>query len=192
MVADVQLYEGRSLDIVQQAESLGSYGAEIAVHYDRYTSANAMVEAADRLNEAEGSLQQYLLLVGRAAGARRAASTVAGIPRLLPAARARPRRVGAELPGLRALRRAGLAHGRRRAARRHRLRRLRPARNRRASTRSTVGLLGALLAGDWAVAEAASTDRPRRRAASSPPTRSGTSSAASARCRTSRRETTTT
>ncbi len=64
MVADVQLYVGRSLDIVQQAESLGSYGADIAAHYDRYTSANAMVEAADRLNEAEATPQQYLLLVG--------------------------------------------------------------------------------------------------------------------------------
>lgn len=64
MVADVQLYQGRSLDIVQQAESLGSYGADIVVHYDRYTSAHAMVEAADRLNEAEATPQQYLLLVG--------------------------------------------------------------------------------------------------------------------------------
>jgi DNA repair protein RecO (recombination protein O) len=64
MVADVQLYEGRSLDIVQQAESLGSYGADIAIHYDRYTAANAMVETADRLNEAEATPQQYLLLVG--------------------------------------------------------------------------------------------------------------------------------
>lgn len=64
MVADVLLYQGRSLDIVQQAESLGSYGADIAVHYDRYTSAHAMVEAADRLNEAEATVEQYLLLVG--------------------------------------------------------------------------------------------------------------------------------
>lgn len=64
MVADVQLYQGRSLDIVQQAESLGSYGTDIAAHYDRYTSAHAMVETADRLNEAEATPQQYLLLVG--------------------------------------------------------------------------------------------------------------------------------
>lgn len=64
MVADVQLYQGRSLDIIQQAESLGSYGADIAVHYDRYTAAHAMVETADRLNEAEATPQQYLLLVG--------------------------------------------------------------------------------------------------------------------------------
>lgn len=64
MVADVQLYQGRSLDIVQQAESLGAYGADIAQHYDRYTTASAMVETADRLNEAEATPQQYLLLVG--------------------------------------------------------------------------------------------------------------------------------
>jgi DNA repair protein RecO (recombination protein O) len=64
MVADVQLHRGRSLDIVQQAESLGSYGADIAAHYDRYTAAHAMVETADRLNEAEATAQQYLLLVG--------------------------------------------------------------------------------------------------------------------------------
>jgi DNA repair protein RecO (recombination protein O) len=64
MVADLLLYEGRSLDIVQQASSLGAYGAEIAAHYDRYTAAHAMVETADRLNEAEATAQQYLLLVG--------------------------------------------------------------------------------------------------------------------------------
>lgn len=64
MVADLQLYQGRSLDIVQQAESLGSYGADIAAHYDRFTSANAMVETADRLSDAEATPDQYLLLVG--------------------------------------------------------------------------------------------------------------------------------
>lgn len=64
MVADVQLYQGRSLDIVQQAESLGAYGAAIAADYDRYTSAHAMVETADRLGEADATSQQYLLLVG--------------------------------------------------------------------------------------------------------------------------------
>ncbi len=64
MVADVQLYVGRSLDIVQQAESLGAYGADIVAHYERYTAASAMVETADRLSEAETTAQQYLLLVG--------------------------------------------------------------------------------------------------------------------------------
>jgi DNA repair protein RecO (recombination protein O) len=64
MVADVQLYEGRSLDIVNQAESLGAYGATIAADYAGFTAANAMVETADRLTESEGSPQQYLLLIG--------------------------------------------------------------------------------------------------------------------------------
>jgi DNA repair protein RecO (recombination protein O) len=64
MVADVQLYQGRSLDIVQQAESLGAYGADIVAHYDRFTSASAMVETADRLSDAEATPEQYLLLVG--------------------------------------------------------------------------------------------------------------------------------
>ena len=64
MVADLQLYEGRSLDIVQQAESLGSYGALIASDYASYTAGSVMVETADKLTEAEAGLQQYLLLVG--------------------------------------------------------------------------------------------------------------------------------
>ncbi|KZE95552.1 DNA repair protein RecO [Agromyces sp. NDB4Y10] len=64
MVADLQLYEGRTLDVITQAETIGSYGAEIVDDYEAYTAANAMVETADRVTEAEGSTQQYLLLVG--------------------------------------------------------------------------------------------------------------------------------
>jgi DNA repair protein RecO (recombination protein O) len=64
MVVDAQFYIGRSLDIVQQAESIGSYGADIVDDYARFTAANAMVEAADRLTEHEAGLQHYLLLVG--------------------------------------------------------------------------------------------------------------------------------
>lgn len=64
MVADVQLYEGRSLDVITQAETIGAYGALIAEDYESYTAANVMVETADKLTESEVSLQQYLLLVG--------------------------------------------------------------------------------------------------------------------------------
>ncbi|MET1051474.1 MAG: DNA repair protein RecO [Mycetocola sp.] len=64
MVADLQLYEGRSLDVINQAETLASYGALIAADYSAYTAATVMVETADKLTESEGSLQQYLLLVG--------------------------------------------------------------------------------------------------------------------------------
>ncbi len=64
MVADVLLYEGRSLDTVTQAESLGSYGPDIVQDYQRYTTANVMVETAERLTDSEASPQQYILLVG--------------------------------------------------------------------------------------------------------------------------------
>ena len=63
---DIQLYEGRSLDTVTQVESLGSAGAELAEDYPRWTSGTAMLEAAERLTpvEREPAVQQYLLLVG--------------------------------------------------------------------------------------------------------------------------------
>ena len=64
MVVDVQCYEGRSLDIVTQAESLGAYGADISSDYSSYTAASVMVETADKITDDDGSLQQYLLLVG--------------------------------------------------------------------------------------------------------------------------------
>lgn len=64
MVADVQLHKGRNLDIVTQAETLGTYGADISNDYSSYTTASAMVETADRITDDSGSTQQYLLLVG--------------------------------------------------------------------------------------------------------------------------------
>ncbi len=63
MVVDLQCYEGRSLDTIQQAESIGGYGAAIAADYTSFTAANVIVETADRLTD-EPSTQQYLLLVG--------------------------------------------------------------------------------------------------------------------------------
>jgi len=66
MVADVQLYEGRSLDTVTQVETVGSYGRQVCADYVLYTAGAAMLETADRLVEAEHepAVQQYLLLVG--------------------------------------------------------------------------------------------------------------------------------
>jgi DNA repair protein RecO (recombination protein O) len=63
---DVQLYEGRSLDVVTQVESLDAFGGSIATDYARYTAGTAMLEAAERLTDVEGepALQQYALLVG--------------------------------------------------------------------------------------------------------------------------------
>lgn len=63
---DVQLYTGRSLDVVTQAETLAAYGDGIVDDYLRYTSGTAMLEMAERLTaeEREPSLRLYLLLVG--------------------------------------------------------------------------------------------------------------------------------
>jgi DNA repair protein RecO (recombination protein O) len=63
---DVQLYTGRSLDVVTQAETLTAFGAGLAADYARYTSGTAMLETAERLTaeEHEPAVQQYLLLVG--------------------------------------------------------------------------------------------------------------------------------
>lgn len=64
MVVDAQFYEGKSLDIVNQAETIGAYGGQIIDDYAVFTAANAMVEAAERLTSESSSPQQYLLLVG--------------------------------------------------------------------------------------------------------------------------------
>jgi DNA repair protein RecO (recombination protein O) len=64
MVADLQLFEGKNLDTVSQVEQLASYGAQIVADYPKYTAANAMVEAAERLTRESSNSQQYLLLLG--------------------------------------------------------------------------------------------------------------------------------
>jgi DNA repair protein RecO (recombination protein O) len=63
---DLQLYEGRSLDIVSQAEGIVPYGKHIAGDYARYTAASAVLETAERLTgeEREPALRLYLLTIG--------------------------------------------------------------------------------------------------------------------------------
>jgi DNA repair protein RecO (recombination protein O) len=66
MLIDIQLYTGRSLDIVTQVETIGMYGGAIVSDYARYTAGTAMCETAERLTESERepALQQFLLLAG--------------------------------------------------------------------------------------------------------------------------------
>ena len=63
---DLQLYAGRNLDVVTQAETLDAFGPRIAADYRRYTAATAIAETAERLTGEERipSLRLYLLLVG--------------------------------------------------------------------------------------------------------------------------------
>jgi DNA repair protein RecO (recombination protein O) len=71
---DLQIAEGRSLDVITQAETRTPYGAGLGGDYERYTAGTAMLETADRLasEDKQPMLQQFLLLVGglRAMAAR--------------------------------------------------------------------------------------------------------------------------
>ena len=64
MVVDVQWSTGKSLGIVQQVETVGSYASSLATDYDAYTAAAAMAETADQLTNHEATREQFLLLVG--------------------------------------------------------------------------------------------------------------------------------
>jgi DNA repair protein RecO (recombination protein O) len=63
-VVDVELYEGKNLDTVQQADTVSSYSNAISHDYPRYTAAMVMVETADKLTDHDYQSAQYLLLVG--------------------------------------------------------------------------------------------------------------------------------
>ena len=55
----------RGLDIVQQTDSIGAYGAQLATDYSRWTAVSAVCETAERLTEeGEPSLRLFLLVVG--------------------------------------------------------------------------------------------------------------------------------
>ena len=61
---DAMLYEGKSLDIIQQAESLGSHSQAIGKDYGKYTCAMVMVETADKLTDHDYQPSHYSLLLG--------------------------------------------------------------------------------------------------------------------------------
>jgi DNA repair protein RecO (recombination protein O) len=172
---DVQLYSRlpdgqvapggrRGLDVVQQTESLGAFGASMASDYGRWTALSAICETAERLTEeGEPVLRLYLLVVGalRALAARehdaslvldaflvRAMATSGWEPALLECATC-----GA--PGPHAAYHVAAGGAVCETCRPPGSLRPQPA---------TVGLMAALLGGDWAVADASA--EPARREAS--------------------------
>lgn len=166
--ADVQLLArgaelaGRTLDIVTQAESLGAHGDAIAADYHRYTAGTAILETAERLTDVEGepALQEYLLLLG----AVRALASAAHDPGLiLDSFLLRSLAIAGYAPSFTDCAGCG-ADGP------HRFFSVVGGGMVCADCRpggavlpapATVGLLGALLAGDWAVADV-SAGRERR------------------------------
>ena len=63
---ELQIVEGRTLDIFSSVVSKSLFGKEFFEDYPRFTAAEVMVEIADKLvaEEAVPALQHYLLLVG--------------------------------------------------------------------------------------------------------------------------------
>jgi DNA repair protein RecO (recombination protein O) len=167
---DLQLAEGRSLDVVTQAETLDPFGGRIGSDYERYTAGTVMLETAERLvvEDKEPALQQFLLLVG----ALRAMCSTTGSPgrapsQVLDSFLLRSLAVAGYAPSFDACARCGL-----------------PGPHRAFSPASggmlcpdcrvpgsaspaleTVALLGALLGGDWTTVEA-SEPRHRKEATS--------------------------
>jgi len=159
---DLQLYEGRSLDIVSQAEQITPYGSGIVGDYRRYTAASAVLETADRLvdEEREPSLRIFLLTLG----ALRSVSTGEHDPGLvLDAYLLRAMALAGWAPSLEVCAVCGTDGE-------HRSFAVpsggvvcpdcRPAGSASPSP-ATLGLLRALLGGDWRVADAA--EAPARR-----------------------------
>lgn len=163
-VIDVQLHVGRSLDIVTQVETLAPHGRSIGADYARYTAAMAMAETAERLTEVERepAAQQYHLLVG---GLHALAEGAHATTLVLDSYLLRALAVAGWAPSFADCARCGAPGPHRAFSVGHggvMCVACRPPGS-AAPTPATVTLLGALLAGDWAQADA-SDPRQRREA----------------------------
>src|SRR5215470_9091083 len=63
---DVMIHNGRSLDVITQAEVIRAYGTPLVADYPKYTAGTAMLETAERFTpvEKEPAIRQFLLLIG--------------------------------------------------------------------------------------------------------------------------------
>ena len=153
---DVQLYEGRSLDTITQVESLAAHGALLASDYPRWTAGTAMLETAERLTpeEREPSVPQFALLV---AGLRSLVAREHDPGLILDAYLLRSLAIAGWSPSFADCARCGTPGP-------HRAFSIpsggvvcpscRPPGS-AAPSAATIALLGALLAGDWSVVDAA-------------------------------------
>lgn len=162
MHVDLQLHTGRTFDIVTQVETLTPFASAVSGDYGRYTAGTAMLEAVERLTDAERepSVQHYLLLVG----ALRALAAGEHDPGLvLDAFLLRALSVAGWAPSFEACARCGEVgpHGAFAVAAGGSVcPDCRPV-GAASPSPATLELLGALLTGDWAVADSAD-DRSRR------------------------------
>jgi DNA repair protein RecO (recombination protein O) len=63
---DLLMHTGRSLDYITQADTVRPYGKPFSSDYPRYTTGTAMLETAEKFTpvEKEPAMRQFLLLVG--------------------------------------------------------------------------------------------------------------------------------
>jgi DNA repair protein RecO (recombination protein O) len=162
---DVQLYEGRSLDIVTQAVTLDAWGERLVSDYGRYTAGTAMLETAERFTvaEREPAVQQYLLLVG---GLRSLAGADHDAGLILDAFLLRSLAVAGYAPSFDSCARCGRAGPHRAFSLPGGGALCMSCRQPGAASPSfeTLALLAALLSGDWTTADA--SDHRHRREAS--------------------------
>ena len=153
---DLQLAEGRNLDIITQAETKSAFSSGLGADYERYTAGTAMLETAERLvsEEKQPSLQQFLLLVG---GLRAMAAGEHGPGQVLDSYLLRSLSVAGYAPSFDACAHCGIEGP-------HRW--FNPSMGGMLCTTcrlpgsaspspQVIAVLGALLAGDWPVVEAA-------------------------------------
>lgn len=168
MHVDLQLAEGRSLDIVTQVETLNPFARDLGSSYPAYTAGTAMLETAERLvsEDGEPAVQQVQLLVG-ALKALVAGRSTPGL--ILDSYQLRALAVAGFAPSFDACARcgavppAGLPHRSFHAPSGGMLCPDCRIAGSAAPAPSTVTLLAALLVGEWDVVNA-SDDRSRREA----------------------------
>ena len=164
MHVDLQLAEGRSLDIITQVETLNPFARDLGSDYPAYTAGTAMLETAERLvsEDGEPAVQQVQLLVGalKALVGRRSTPSL-----ILDSYQLRALAVAGFAPSFDACARCGV-EGPHRSFHAPSGGMLCPdcrVSGSAAPSPITVALLAALLVGDWEAVEAAD-DRSRREA----------------------------
>jgi len=167
MHVDLQLAEGRSLDLITQVETISAFARDLGGDYPSYTAGTAMLETAERLVQEDGepAVQQLQLLVGALRALTAPGERTPGT--ILDSYQLRALAVAGYAPTFDGCARCGREGPHRdfHAASGGMLCHACRVPGSAAPSPFTVSLLAALLSGDWVTASAAD-DRSRREASS--------------------------
>ncbi len=167
MHVDLQLAEGRTLDVITQVVTISPFARDLGGNYPAYTAGTAMLETAERLvhDDGEPAVQQLQLLVGALRALTTADERLPGM--ILDSYQLRALAVAGYAPTFDTCARCGRdgPHRDFHAASGGMLCHVCRVPGSAAPSPFTVTLLAALLSGDWQVA-AVADDRSRREASS--------------------------